>query len=75
MIMKYKDFKMLSYDDMKQIVGGNAPDEGANTCRVTCPNNTTLDCMGSTSCNYCSTTTTSCTGYTSCQSYTYNCTT
>ncbi len=25
MILKYKDFKMLSTDDMKQIVGGNYP--------------------------------------------------
>jgi len=31
MIMKYKDFKMLSNDDMKQIVGGDAPEEGSIT--------------------------------------------
>ena len=27
MLMKYKDFKMLSTNDMKQIVGGNPPEE------------------------------------------------
>ncbi len=31
MILKYKDFKMLSKDDMKQIVGGNAP---LGTCQA-----------------------------------------
>jgi len=30
MLMKYKDFKMLSNEDMKQISGGNPP--AAGTC-------------------------------------------
>ncbi len=42
--MKYKDFKMLSIDDMKQIMGGNAPagacyivysDQGYSSCWYT----------------------------------------
>ena len=32
--MKYKDFKMLSNDDMKQIVGGNPPDDGGGRCLI-----------------------------------------
>lgn len=35
MLMKYKDFKMLSQDDMKQILGGNAPSE-PDSCSTTC---------------------------------------
>ena len=35
MLMKYKDFKMLSIDDMNQIMGGNEP-ELVETCG-TCP--------------------------------------
>jgi hypothetical protein len=33
--MKYKDFKMLSTDDMKQILGGDAPLE-PDSCSTTC---------------------------------------
>ena len=37
MLMKYKDFKMLSADDMKKIRGGNAPeDEGDALCSSYC---------------------------------------
>ncbi|HPA22830.1 MAG TPA: hypothetical protein PLU18_06250 [Ferruginibacter sp.] len=45
--MKYKDFKMLTVEDMKQIIGGNAPAgwcSGTAECRyggtvtLTCPN-------------------------------------
>lgn len=37
--MKYKDFKMLSVDDMKQIVGGNVPVGGCAEGETTwqCP--------------------------------------
>ena len=36
MLMKYKDFKMLSIDDMKQILGGNMGEDGGGTCRSHC---------------------------------------
>jgi hypothetical protein len=44
MLMKYKDFKMLSKDDMKQILGGDAP-AGSFTFCGTCTNmnGTTLE--------------------------------
>ena len=33
MIMKYKDFKMLSVDDMKKVMGGDPP---VDWCQVIC---------------------------------------
>ena len=37
MLMKYKDFKMLSKDDMKSIKGGDAPiDNGPHVLRGEC---------------------------------------
>jgi hypothetical protein len=80
MLMKYKDFKMLSKDDMKQILGGTAPGGGGagDSCRVVCKNNITYDCFSNTagSCNQgCSATDgVSCTGYNSdCKKYTLTC--
>lgn len=32
MIMKYKDFKMLSRDDMKKVMGGSEPSSCAANC-------------------------------------------
>lgn len=49
MIMKYKDFKMLSKDDMRQIVGGSAP---LIDCSASCPAGQTA--QGCTGCHHCS---------------------
>ncbi len=40
--MKYKDFKMLSIDDMKQIMGGNAHDD--KPCVKCCTDKEGTDC-------------------------------
>lgn len=45
--MKYKDFKMLSNDDMKQIVGGYAPLD----CSHNCPSGQSA--QGCTGCDSC----------------------
>ena len=79
MLIKYKDFKQLSNDDMKHIKGGNPPGGGGvgDSCRVTCKNKIVYDCFSNTSgsCHQgCSANETSCTGYNSdCHSYTYTC--
>lgn len=46
MIMKYRDFKMLSSDDMKQIIGGN--EGGGGSCTAICQNaqNVSMTCSG-----------------------------
>ncbi len=43
MLMKYKDFKTMSPNEMKEIKGGNAPAEGG-WCRATatCQNGSTV---------------------------------
>ncbi len=45
MLMKYKDFKMMDENAMKQVMGGFAPNCGAN---VTCGNGHTYSCAGNT---------------------------
>lgn len=42
--MKYKDFKMLSTDDLKKIIGGSEP----STCTATCLNaeDVSMTCTG-----------------------------
>ena len=44
--MKYKDFKMLSKDDMKQIMGGS--EGGGGTCTASCvnANSVSMTCSG-----------------------------
>ena len=79
MLMKYKDFKTMSQNEMKSIKGGTAPGGGGagDNCRVTCSNKIVYDCFSNTSgsCNQgCSANATSCTGYNSdCKKYTYTC--
>ena len=36
MLMKYKDFKMLSGDEMKKVKGGFAPEEEGGNCTTHC---------------------------------------
>jgi bacteriocin-like protein len=38
MLMKYKDFKTMSQNEMKEIKGGNAPAEGGGACILTYTN-------------------------------------
>ena len=47
MLMKYKDFKMLSIDDMKQIMGGIEPGfaESCGTCPSTSGGGVKLTCI------------------------------
>lgn len=34
--MKYKDFKMMSQNEMKKVMGGNPPEGGGTTCKTAC---------------------------------------
>jgi hypothetical protein len=48
MLMKYKDFKMLSIDDMKQITGGSA-DGGCSCATLFTGGGTIAHCLGTQS--------------------------
>ena len=39
--MKYKDFKVMSQNEMKNVKGGNAPG-GGNNCNAACDSTCTL---------------------------------
>jgi hypothetical protein len=45
MLMKYKDFKILSQNEMKMVLGGNAVDCNAS---ITCGDGHTYTCAGNT---------------------------
>ena len=49
MLMKYKDFKTMSQNEMKQILGGNEP--AINNCNAACDSGCTFSGGGDGTCS------------------------